>query len=138
EVRWDRGMGEGVLLATGLVLSSIVAFKVGSWASRGLLPAVLYLPLPLVLWAAVRFQARGASAAILTVTMVSIWLTLNGATIFVDGDAENSVLGLQLFLTGLSVPILLLGASMDGLKQAEQTTAELVRFVLGAQDEERR
>ena len=138
EFRWDRRMGEGMLLAIGLVLSSIVAFKVGSWASRGFLPAVLYLPLPLVLWAAVRFQARGASAAILTVTMVSIWLTLNGATIFVDGDAENSVLGLQLFLTGLSVPILLLGASMDGLQRAEQTTAELARFVLGAQDDERR
>jgi signal transduction histidine kinase len=138
EFRWDRRMGEGILLAVGLVLASIVAFKVGSWASRGLLPAVLYLPLPLVLWAAVRFQARGASAAILTVTIVSIWLTLNGATIFVDGDAENSVLGLQLFLTGLSVPILLLGASMDGLQRAEQTTAELARFVLGAQDEERR
>ena len=138
EVRWDRSMGEGVLLAIGLVLASIVAFKVGSWASRGFLPAVLYLPLPLVLWAAVRFRARGASAAILIVTMVSIWLTLNGATIFVDGDAENSVLGLQLFLTGLSVPILLLGASMDGLKNAERTTAELARFVLGAQDDERR
>jgi len=138
EFRWDRRMGEGILLAVGLVLASIVAFKVGSWASRGFLPAVLYLPLPLVLWAAVRFRARGASAAILTVTMVSIWLTLNGATIFVDGDAENSVLGLQLFLTGLSVPILLLGASMDGLKNAERTTAELARFVLGAQDDARR
>jgi len=138
ELRWNWSIVEGVLLAIGLVLASIVAFKVGSWASRGFLPAVLYLPLPLVLWAAVRFRARGASAAILTVTMVSIWLTLNGATIFVDGDAENSVLGLQLFLTGLSVPILLLGASMDGLKHAEQMTAELASFVLGAQDEERR
>ena len=109
----DGRIAEGVLLATGLVLASIVAFKVGAWAPRGLLPAILYLPLPLLLWAAVRFRARGASAAILAVTVVSIWLTLNGAAIFVDADAERSVLALQLFLTGLAVPILVLGATME-------------------------
>jgi signal transduction histidine kinase len=138
ELGLDGRIAEGVLLATGLVLASIVAFKVGAWAPRGLLPSILYLPLSLLLWAAVRFRARGASAAILAVTVVSIWLTLNGAAIFVDVDAERSVLALQLFLTGLAVPILVLGATMEGLRRAEQTTAELARFVIGAQDQERR
>lgn len=105
----------------------------GVWAPRGLLPAVLCLPLPLLLWAAVRFGARGASAAILTVTVVSIWLTLNGATIFVDADAERSVLALQLFLTGIAVPMLVLGATMEGLWRVEQmTSAQPTLFSLRA------
>jgi signal transduction histidine kinase len=138
ELVLNARVAEAVLLAIGLAFFSIVAFKVGAWASRGLLPAILYLPLPLVLWAAVRFHAKGASAAILIVTIVSIWLTLNGGAIFVEADAERSVLALQLFLIGLAVPILVLGATMDGLARAEVTTAALARFVIGAQDKERR
>jgi signal transduction histidine kinase len=138
ELALNEHLAEGTLLAMGLVLTSIVAFKVGAWAVRGLLPAILYLPLPLLLWAAVRFGARGASAAILAVTVVSIWLTLNGAAIFVDADAERSVLALQLFLAGLAVPILVLGATMDGLRRAELMTSSLARFVIGTQDQERR
>jgi signal transduction histidine kinase len=133
-----RRMAEALLLAIALAIASIAAFRVGSWTSRGFLPAMLYLPLPLILWAAVRFRALGASTAVLIVTMASIWLTLNGATVFVGADAEQSVVALQLFLIGLSVPVLLLGATMDGLRRAEHTTAELARFILGAQDEERR
>ena len=138
ELALNEHLAEGALLVGGVVLASIVAFKVGAWAARGLLPAILYLPLPLLLWAAVRFGARGASLAILAVTVVSIWLSLNGAAIFVDADPERSVLALQLFLTGLAVPILVLGATMDGLRRAEHMASALARFVIGAQDQERR
>jgi signal transduction histidine kinase len=63
---------------------------------------------------------------------------LRGPTVFGGADVEESVLALQLFLMVLSVSILLLGASVDELRRAEQTAARLARSVLGAQDAERR
>jgi signal transduction histidine kinase len=106
--------------------------------AAGFLPVVIYSPLPLILWATMRFGEKGASGAILIVTVVLIWRTLKGASLFVGADPETNVLTLQLFLAGLSVPLLLLGAAIDELRRAAQTTRALVRSVLTAQDEERR
>jgi signal transduction histidine kinase len=43
-----------------------------------------------------------------------------------------------MFLTGLSIPVLLLGALIDELRRAEQTTRGLAASLVRAQDEERR
>ncbi len=47
-------------------------------------------------------------------------------------------MALQLFLTGLSIPFLLLGALIDELQRAERTTRDLAASVVRAQDDERR
>ena len=39
------------------------------------LAAVFFMPLPFVLWAAVRYGEKGASAGILVVTVIPTWLT---------------------------------------------------------------
>ena len=130
---------ETALAALGLGIVCIVAFNLSARTPySGFVPALLYLPLPLVLWMAIRFGARGASAAILIVTVILVSHTLRGPSAFVADDPETNVLALQLFLTGLSVPVLLLGAVMDQLHRAEQTTRRLVGSVLKAQDDERR
>src|SRR5262249_5640594 len=102
------------------------------------LPILLFSPLPFVLWAAVRYGEKGASGAILVVTIVMTWRTLHASGLLLDQDPERSVLALQLFLTGLSIPVLLLGALVDELRGAEQTMRELAVSVVRAQDEERR
>ena len=71
-------------------------------------------------------------------TLGAIASTLHGSTVFAGADVEANVLALQLFLLVVSVSTLLLGASTDELRRAERTTARLARFVLGAQDAERR
>jgi signal transduction histidine kinase len=130
---------EAILLGLALVAACAIAFEVsaGRMAS-GFLPAVLYSPLPFVLWATLRFGEKGASGAILIVTVVLIGRTLKGPSLFIGADPETNVLALQLFLTGLAIPVLLLGAAIDELRRAEQTTRELAGSVLTAQDEERR
>jgi signal transduction histidine kinase len=143
-LRWltsipHRRRMEALLLATGVVVACIVAFHFSVKAAEaGLLPVLLYAPLPLILWTAVRFGARGASAAILLVTLVSVWRTLNGPSPFSDQDPERNVLALQLFLTGVSVPVLLLGALIDELRRAERITRDLAQSLLRTQDEEGR
>ena len=129
---------EASLLLAGLGVACAIAFRVHPFANPCYIPSLLYLPLPFVVWAAVRFQSIGASAAIFVMTVGSIASTLHGSTVFAGADVEANVLALQLFLVVVSVSTLLLGASTDELRRAERTTARLARFVLGAQDDERR
>jgi signal transduction histidine kinase len=140
-MRWrpSRRQIEPVALAAVLVCICIIATIVaGRLATDSLLPAVLFLPLPLVLFATVRFRAKGASGAILIVAVVLTWGTLQGHGLFVGEDPERSVLALQLFMTGLSIPLLLLGALIGELRGAERMTRELAASLIRAQDQERR
>jgi signal transduction histidine kinase len=130
---------EGAIVGVALVVVCAVAFEASSgMVKNGFLPAILYSPLPIALWATIRFGARGACAAILITTVVLTWRTLNGPSVFIAADPETNVLALQLFLTGLSIPLLLLGAAIDELRHAEQAMRTLAGSVLTAQDEERR
>ena len=129
----------GLLVAACLTLACVFVGHAAPLAEgRGLLPALLYLPLPIVLWAAVRFGAKGASGAVLIVTVLTIWPALNGAGMFVGADPEKNVLDLQLFLAAISVPVLLLGASVDGARRTERVIRELARSLLAIRDDERR
>jgi signal transduction histidine kinase/integral membrane sensor domain MASE1 len=112
---------EGALLSAGLFLVCAFAFESGKGAvADGLLPAILYLPLPLILWAAIRFGARGASVAILVVAVALLWRTLNGPNPFSADTPEESVFAIQAFLIGVSIPVLLLGTAIEETRRAEQ------------------
>jgi signal transduction histidine kinase len=131
--------GEGFLLGLCLIVTCVVAFQVGEGAaSSRFLPAVLYSPLPFILWAAIRFGERGASGAILVVTIVSIWESLRDTTVFAGANPEASVLALQLFLLGIAIPVFLLGSAIDELRQSGEATRRLAGALLRTQDEERK
>ena len=133
------GRVEMVLMLSGLIGACAVAFGAGPGAvPAGFVPTLLYLPLPFVLWATIRFGNKGASAAIFVVTIVSVGRNLHGATLFDGGNAGQNVLALQAFLTVLSVPVLLLGAAIEQLRRAESRMQALAGGLLRVQDEERR
>ncbi len=116
---------EVISLGVALVASYALVFDLGArWWASSYLPALLYSPLPLVLWCAVRFGTKGASAAVLVVTVVLIWRALNEPSLFSDRDPESNVFALQIFVIGLALPLLLLGASMDEARHAQQVAAE--------------
>ncbi len=112
---------EALLIATLLIIVCAVVFdETAGQYSTVFLPALLYLPLPLVVWSASRFGAKGASAATLIMATVLIWRALNGSSLFNAGAPETNVFALQVFLIGLAVPMLLLGSSIDQLRRAER------------------
>jgi integral membrane sensor domain MASE1 len=125
----------GVLL---LASSVIGLHRSASATGSGLLPVFLYLPLPFILWSTIRFGARGASGAILIITVVAIWCASRSTSLFAGSDPESSVLSLQLFLIGISIPILLLGSAIEQLRSAERGARELIGLFLHEQDQERR
>jgi signal transduction histidine kinase len=109
---WRRR--EATVLALGLIATCTIAF--GSSAAAppsGFLPALLYVPIPLLLWAAVRFGVKGASSAIFGMTVLSAWYAMHGRGPFAEGGPGESVLALQLFLAMVSAPMLLLGALVE-------------------------
>ena len=113
--------------AVALVLFAVcaVSFNVSTAiAAGGYLPTLLYLPMPLILWSVVRFGVKGASGAAIIVSLVLIWRSLNGPTLFVIGDAEANVFALQIFLIGLVTPILLLGAAIEETRRVERMARE--------------
>jgi signal transduction histidine kinase len=125
---------ETAAIIVGLVLTSLIGFQArGGFAISGYLLVLRYLPVPLVLWSAVRFGVAGASGSVLVVGAVILWRALNGATVFNFADAEANVLALQMFLITLSIPALLLGAAMREVQQAETNLRENVdRMVFAA------
>ena len=72
--------------------------------------ALLFAPLPLLLWSAVRFGPGGLSLHLLFVTLAALAATKAGHGPFVGASAAESVLSVQAFLLSVSVPLLLLAA----------------------------
>jgi signal transduction histidine kinase len=132
---------EGIILILTLAAVCAVAFNVSKGTiSTEFLPTLLYSPLPVILWAAIRFGERGASAGILVVTVVSIWqhLRVSASAVFSGVNPNTNVLALQIFLLGIAVPVFLLGAAIDELRRSAEATRRLAGALLQAQDEERR
>jgi PAS domain S-box-containing protein len=116
---------EAVVIGAALVVVCTVAFEVSAGTfESGFLPALLYSPLPLILWSAVRFGSRGASGAVLIVSVVLIWRALNGPSLFIAGDPETNVFALQVFLISFAIPVILLGAAVEQARRAERTTRD--------------
>jgi signal transduction histidine kinase len=139
--RWmlSRQQLEPAALAVTLIgVSALVATVASRFGASGFASVLLLAPLPPVLWAAIRFGEKGASGAILMVTIVLTWHALHFPDLPFGHNADYGLIALQLFLMALAMPILLLGALIDELRRTEQVTRQLAASLLTAQDDERR
>lgn len=113
--------GEAAAIAVGLVAVCLAVFH-GPPSMSAHVPALVYLPLPFVLWAAIRFGPPGATAAILIVATLSITGAVKGLGPFA-GSSENNVLSLQIFLFVSSLPLICLATLMEERRRAESEAA---------------
>jgi signal transduction histidine kinase len=74
----------------------------------------------------------------LIVAIILTSFTLRTPGLFPGEEASRGLLGVQLFLMGLSIPVLLLGSLVDELRLKEKSMRRLATSVLNAQDRERR
>jgi PAS domain S-box-containing protein len=107
--RLSRYFEACALFLTLFLIGCAVFYKFGAGADS----ALLFLPLPFLLWAAVRFGALGASSAISIVGLLAIWSASHGHGPFSGGTPEQDALSIQVFLIALSIPILLLAAVLE-------------------------
>ena len=117
--RWQRisvaRFAEAGLLAVALVVSADWVF--GRAAATDL-PGLVYLPLPLLLWAAVRFGVAGTGASLLFLAVVAFSNAIHQRGPFGNPSAEASVQALQLLLLALSPPLMCLTATLDERRRA--------------------
>ena len=83
-------------------------------------PALLYLPLPLLVWAAVRFGPWGASTSLLLCALLSIWGAVRGQGPFVARSPQENALAIQLFLIVTWIPVMSLAAVIRERARAEE------------------
>jgi len=112
---------EGACLLVGLCVASFSLFsKMASEADA----ALLYAPLPFLLWAAVRFGTRGAATAITAVAFLAILGAANGHGPFAEKSAEQNALFVQLFLIFRSLPLLFVAALIEERDNVVETLRE--------------
>ena len=121
---------EACLIGAALVAISVHVFG-GPAVGEGSIPALVYLPLPFLLWAAVRFGPAGLNTSLLIVACLSIWGAVRGRGPFATGSQVENVVSLQLFLMMLSLPLMSLAASIADRRRSE---AELRRSYARIQD----
>jgi len=109
---------EAAALLVGLLVTSV--FVLGGNVGPSPTPALLYTPLPLLLWAAVRFGPKGISTALVVVTFLSTWGAINGLGPFVNRSPEENALSVQLFLILIALPLLTLSAVVEEQKRLRQ------------------
>jgi PAS domain S-box-containing protein len=114
---------EAFLLATGLLVVGLVSFGTQK-PGPNTTPALLYLPLPLLLWAAIRFGPRGSSTALLAVSFFAIWGATHGLGPFATQSAEMNALSVQLFLILASMPLMFLTALIRERERAQKVARQ--------------
>ena len=115
---------EGACLLIGLCVASFSLFsKMASEADA----ALLYAPLPFLLWAAVRFGTRGAATAITAVAFLAILGAAHGHGPFSEKSTEQNALFVQLFLIFRSLPLVVCRRSDRRTATSDEKTARARR-----------
>ena len=110
-------MIEGSLLALGIVMVGAFVFAIVP-AGPGTSPALLYAPIPLLIWAALRFGLGGISAAMLVVTFQAIWGAMHGRGPFLLQSPAENALALQMFLIVTGTPLMFLTVVLEDEKRS--------------------
>lgn len=121
-ISWKRYFEAGLLVA-GFLIVDLVSFS-SQTTGLDMRPAFLYLPLPLLLWAAISFGPRGSSSALLVVSVFEIWAAIHGLGPFATQSAELNALSVQLFLILTSLPLMLLAASIKERERAQEAASQ--------------
>jgi PAS domain S-box-containing protein len=123
KVKWQR-VAEGTVLLTLLFVTAMMA--VGGWFPGGVKDYPLaHLAFPFLIWAALRFDQRMLTTAIVLLAGTAIWGTAHGFGPFIRRTPNESLLMLQIFLGLSSLMALVLFAVISERKKAEEDKLRL-------------
>jgi signal transduction histidine kinase len=131
--RWS----EAGLLAVGTVLITFFVFGLPS-LSPAATPALLYAPLPFLLWATIRFGAAGLSLSLLCIVLISIWSTIHMRVPFPYASMPQNILSLQILFCGVAIALLFLSAVMAQAQGTQESLRRMGVSLIEAQEQERR
>jgi signal transduction histidine kinase len=127
---------EAVVLALSIVLVNALVF--GSDRSLAILiPTLFYLPLPLLLWASLRFGPAGLSLALLVEVLISSAYWVHGRGTLPSPEIIENVLSLQILLCVITFPLLLLSAILTEKRHIQKSLRESRVRLIDSQERER-
>ena len=104
---------EAAALAVAMAAGSVFIFD----ATRGGMATLLA---PLLVWAAIRFEQRGAALATFFVAAVAIWGTARGHGPFARDSIQSGLFDLQAFMAVAAATFLVLGAATAERRRAKE------------------
>ena len=120
---FSRRVVEAALLGACTVALGIFVFD-RTPAGPNSSPALLYTPIPLLIWAALRFGLGGISVSMLIMTFQAIWGTMRGHGPFLAQTPAENALALQLFLLVTATPLMLLAVVIDEERRSKEALRE--------------
>jgi len=122
--RWNAGLiAEAVICGAGLVGGTLISFN--SWFVYGIQNYPLaYLPFPFLVWGALRFGQRGATAGTLLVSALAIYSLLQGVGPFMTNTETDSLMLIGSYIGILAVTNMLLAAAAAERRAAERAVSE--------------
>ena len=93
-------------------------------AGPGTSPPLLYLTIPPLIWAALRFGLGGISVSMLIITFQAIWGTMRGHGPFLTQTPAENALALQLFLLMTATPLMLLAVVIEEERRSKEALRE--------------
>ena len=130
-------LAEASLIVLAPVLVMLLVFRFQPVSPATTTPALLYIPLPLLLWAAVRFGSSGLSLSVLCIALVSISYMLHGREPFPFASLRQNVSSLQILLCVVVVPLMFLSAVMAEARRAQESLRSISSSLIAAQEHER-
>jgi len=133
------------LISIGVVVAAWLAFAHADRATA-YTPLLLYVPVPLIFWAGFRVGAAGASLALTVVALFVMAAADDGRGPFMAYGHELNVVGVQLFLILLAIPVTTLVVLIEALAesrldlQGQTVQLQLLagRLITAQEDERRR
>ena len=122
-LRWNRYLVlEAVCCAIGLVGGTVLSFN--SWFVQGIQNYPLaYLPFPFLVWGALRFGPRGATAGTLLVSVLAVYSLEEGTGPFVATTERDSLMLIGSYIGVIAITNLLLAAAAAERRQAEEAVS---------------
>jgi PAS domain S-box-containing protein len=127
-VRRPRALSYRRVLEAALVGACTVAVGIFVFdqtpAGPNTSPALFYAPIPLLIWAALRFGLGGISVSMLIITFEAIWGTMRGHGPFLAQTPIENALALQLFLLVTATPLMLLAVVIEQERRSKEALRE--------------
>ncbi len=125
---WWRTSTLSNKLEAAAAAGSVVALSMLSYGPKHIwgdeFAGAQFLPIPVMLWMALRFGPKGAATSSLAVSTIALLYAINGFGPFADLSPEKNVASLQFFITSIVVATLLVAALIrerdDALKQLSE------------------